>query len=170
MVVDKKIKRADIIRSTEKKFWSKIKFDTLDKCWEWQGGLNSSGYGSFRITDGVGIGVGGSHRYLYQKVFNKRLIHDVFVLHKCDNRKCCNPNHLFEGSQLDNARDMFAKNRRPSVCGVKHHNAKLKPKNIRMIRKLFEIGLPDKRIGYAFGVSEKTILSIKKGQTWKQIV
>jgi hypothetical protein len=31
------------------------------------------------------------------------------ILHKCDNRTCCNPDHLFTGSHQDNLDDMISK-------------------------------------------------------------
>lgn len=41
-----------------------------------------------------------------------RIDQNLLVCHTCDNRKCCNPNHLFQGTQKDNMQDF----------SVKHHS------------------------------------------------
>jgi hypothetical protein len=84
-------------------------------CWEWLGAPNSKGYGSFtEITNKKWL----AHRYSY---FLKNKNHDtsLFVLHKCDNPKCVNPDHLFLGTQTDNMRDCVAKGRLNSFNGRK---------------------------------------------------
>lgn len=62
-----------------------------------------------------------------------------FVLHKCDNRKCCNPNHLFLGSMSTNQKDAYAKGRKVQPRS-KHVNAKLSPEQVRAIRYRYAQG------------------------------
>jgi len=69
------------------------------------------------------------------KSFKKRL----FVLHKCDNPKCININHLKLGTQKDNIDDMFRKNRQTNNNGENNGMSKLTPKKIVNMRKLYTI-------------------------------
>ncbi len=91
----------------EQKFWSRVAITANpDRCWEWLAG-KAHGYGVH--SEGRGKTVG-SHRLAYQITygeFNARL----HVCHRCDNPGCCNPNHLFLGTQKDNAKDREAKGR-----------------------------------------------------------
>lgn len=89
------------------RFWSKVIIS--DGCWEWSGGKDTNGYGRISLP-GKGNGSIGAHRYsaiVHFGMFDKRLL----VLHKCDNRSCVNPNHLFLGTEKDNMLDMVAKGR-----------------------------------------------------------
>ena len=75
-------------------------------CWEWQGAMYPNGYGALKV-DGKVIG---AHRVSYE-AFTCDIPQGMFVLHSCDNRRCCNPAHLSVGTHSDNMRDMHAKNR-----------------------------------------------------------
>lgn len=87
---------------------------TLNGCWEWTGALSKKGYSWFSYK---GKGCYG-HRASYQ-VFNnvelknegRNTFHTTCVLHRCDNPKCVNPEHLFLGTQDDNMKDRDFKNR-----------------------------------------------------------
>lgn len=107
-------------------FVDKIKNNiTIDEngCWIWNKSCSTSGYGQF-ILDGVNYG---AHRYSYEKTFGEVKDGNV-VRHKCGNTRCCNPEHLEEGSHKDNYHDSkmvhaeAAKKRRKVwlICGVKY--------------------------------------------------
>lgn len=91
-------------KNTKESFESKI--EKTDSCWNWLGVINSSGYGSIRF-DGKKIGV---HRLAYEIMIGP-VSENLFVLHKCDNRICVNPDHLWLGTQTDNLKDMYQKGR-----------------------------------------------------------
>ena len=81
----------------------------INDCWPWNGYITPNGYGQTRIG-GRGSKATLAHRLSW--LVNVGEISDgMHVLHKCDNPPCCNPNHLFLGTNLDNIMDRVAKNR-----------------------------------------------------------
>lgn len=77
-----------------------------DECWEWQGRLNAGGYGVFGHCRGERL----AHRLAW--IAEHGPIPDgLFILHECDNPRCCNPRHHRLGTKADNNADMFAKRR-----------------------------------------------------------
>jgi len=103
------------------KFWKWVSVGAEGDCWEWQGGRNTTGYGLHTLN---------SPDWLYERTGRTKcqlLAHRVawwlrhggigaddrnnHICHTCDNRKCCNPSHMFQGSMYDNVQDMIAKGR-----------------------------------------------------------
>jgi hypothetical protein len=82
-------------------------------CWEWQRKKDAAGYGRLQVSMGsrTNIRWSSAHRYAYE-VFVGAIPEGKCVLHRCDNRGCINPEHLFIGTQQDNVRDMDRKGRR----------------------------------------------------------
>lgn len=98
----------NIKESTRERFWSKVKKGS--GCWEWVGAIAGTGYGSFRATEVAKGGYISSHR-LGWILHHGPIRSGAFVLHKCDNRKCVRPAHLFLGTHSDNMKDCVAKGR-----------------------------------------------------------
>jgi hypothetical protein len=92
-----------------KRFQDKIK--KTESCWIWIAGKNSTGYGIFRFEGNIEL----AHRVSYFTNKNQSINRNIFVLHKCDNPPCVNPDHLFEGTHSDNMIDMVRKKRNVSV-------------------------------------------------------
>lgn len=90
--------------SFEERFWSHVQ--KTDTCWIWTGGGRGRGYGALKYHNKVID----SHRASWIIHF-KQIPEKLFVLHKCDNRACIKPDHLFLGTQLDNVADMMQKGR-----------------------------------------------------------
>lgn len=89
------------------------------------------------------------------------------VLHRCDNKPCCNPDHLFDGNQRTNIKDMDRKGRRGTwhPTGTKNPAAKLNPNKVAIIRKSTKL---NRVLANQFGVTTAMIAKIKRGESWLQ--
>lgn len=94
--------------SLECRFWSKVEVtENPDDCWNWKAKAKSGhGYGIFNLGDHQS----NAHRVSWM-LSNGPIPDGLFVCHKCDNPRCCNPNHLFLGTPKDNTDDMNRKGR-----------------------------------------------------------
>jgi hypothetical protein len=98
-----------------------------------------------------------------------------FVLHKCDNPKCCNPNHLFLGTQSDNAKDMWAKKR--GSVESRNVGRKLGPspyrrlsvEQARKVIKAYADGETQRQIAEAYGVTDVAISHVLRGKTYEEL-
>lgn len=144
------------------RFLEKVNVSGPDECWEWQASVGTSGYGRFRTCDGK---CEEASRTAY-RVFVGPILEGMCVLHRCDNRKCCNPNHLFLGTRKDNNEDMKAKGRARSPKGEADPMAKLKETDIPNIRNST---LSLNKIAKEYGVSKKQILNIKQRKQWRHV-
>lgn len=98
--------------------------DPISGCWNWTLRADRAGYGRVKVT---GFGRAGNfvdraHRYAWA-AFNGPVPDGMHVLHRCDNRRCCNPGHLFLGTHDDNMADMIAKGRGRYGPHAPHRNA-----------------------------------------------
>ena len=92
-----------------------------------------------------------------------------FILHKCDNRACCNPQHLFMGSMRTNMLDAYKKGRKQQPRSA-HANAKLTPTQVKSIRKKYVTkGLTQQALATEYGVSQRAISLIVRYETYKDV-
>lgn len=146
--------------SVRKRFEEKFQIDPASNCHVWCAATNNSGYGHF----GVNGKVVDAHRFSYEEYVGT-IPHGMFVLHRCDNQSCVNPEHLFLGTQNDNLKDMDKKGRRaPVPSGELSWASKLTKKQVNGIRA-------DSRshrfLASVYGVGKTTIGSIKSNKTWR---
>lgn len=133
------------------RFYSRIQ--VVDSgCHEWQGSLNTMGYGHLHINHKTVM----AHRLAWQLV-NGDISPGLHVCHTCDNRKCCNPEHLFLGTQLDNIRDAATKKRMQH--GEGHYNSRLTSDIVDEIRKS---PLTARQLAADYGVSIEYIRMIRR--------
>jgi len=93
-------------RDPIERFHEKYVINPDNGCWEWTATLDQSGYGLL----GYEGSMKGAHRFSY-KIYKGEIPKGLYVLHKCDNPPCVNPEHLFLGTQKDNMDDMYNKGR-----------------------------------------------------------
>lgn len=150
--------------SVKQRLLARVTVNNESKCWEFNGAKDSKGYGLLRINKTMFK----AHRVSYEE-FVGTIPEELFVLHKCDNRKCVNPDHLFLGTHADNMLDMVIKGRSYRHIGSKHHQAKLTESDIHFIRQSLLDGELCSEIAKLYSVSRTTISSIKRGKTWNHV-
>ncbi len=151
------------ILSDEERFWSKVDKKGEDDCWNWTAMKNKKRYGNFTVN----IRTIQVHRYSYELTYGK-IPEGVNVCHKCDNKLCVNPKHLFLGTQKDNMEDMVKKGR--SLKGEKNNSSKLTDKDIIEIIEMYKNkSIPVKTISQKYNVNYQTIREICRGLRWKHI-
>ena len=80
------------------------------ECWEWKGAIQTSQYGQYVIRKKELSINKLAHRFSYE-YFIGEIPEGMLVCHKCDNKICINPYHLFLGTHQDNTNDMVSKGR-----------------------------------------------------------
>ena len=96
----------DTQATPQEKFFKQISNEThINNCWEWIGNKDKDGYGRLSLNKIIR-----AHRYSWELYFGK-IPGDLIICHRCDNPPCVNPDHLFIGTHLDNARDREKKGR-----------------------------------------------------------
>jgi len=154
-------------------------------CWIWQGAQTNCGYGKI----GHEKNHFSTHRFSYE-IFNGKIPIGKIICHSCDNKLCCNPEHLWIGTQKENIQDAKRKGKlpkqfgrkhseetlkklkfrkRPDRRGEKHHLRKLKNNDVFEIRKLLNTGITQKEIGIRYGIHQSVISYIKNGKYWSHI-
>lgn len=133
----------------------------LGTCWEWSLGRNHGDYGQLRYK-GV---MTRAHRLSFSHHNPNVNIEGKVILHTCDNPCCINPEHLRLGTQADNMQDMKLKGRQYRPVGEKNPHCKLDEQSVREIRDL-KGKQSQASIGKLYGVSQRTISLIHRGEIW----
>lgn len=156
-------------KSLNERFWEKVK--KTSTCWLWKASVNTQGYGQIMIDKKPR----GSHRVSWELAHGS-IPNNLWVLHKCDNPPCVNPDHLYLGTAKDNADDMISRNRQNNVrpknpaIGSRHGRSKLIESEVIEIRNRYKTkNISQRKLAKEFNISQAAILSIIHRRGWRHI-
>lgn len=139
-----------------------------DGCWLWKRGKTSFGYGSLNYYGANRL----AHRVAWEVAYGEIPPDSLCILHQCDTPSCCNPDHLFPGTRVENNRDKTAKGRNVVIPqrGSSNPMSKLNAEQVMEIRKLYSSGShTTMTLGKKFGVTFSLIAMIVRRDVWKHI-
>lgn len=143
------------------RFWAKVDKGSPNECWLWLGGRATGGYG-VALHDGKRWQ---AHRLAWTLTYGP-IPNGMLICHRHDNPSCCNPAHLFCGTQKDNVADAIAKGR--MLRGEMNGKAKLTEHDVLEIRaRSTEV---QARLAEEFGVVRSHIGNILAGRYWKHLL
>lgn len=131
----------------------------VSRCWLWQGSINKSGYGLTKVGRKTAVAHRVAHWLAHGPIKSNQVI-----CHRCDQPICCNPSHLFAGTQKDNIADCIAKGR--FVYGERNGQAKLTDIQVRAIRASL---IGQVATAKAFGVSQALVSGIQRREKWRHV-
>jgi len=174
------------------RFWSKVDRDGptpdqnnpfyagLGPCWVWTAGLRGSkDYGLFSFKDRPFK----ASRVAWVIHHGGSILSSDWILHRCDNPKCCNPGHLFRGTPRDNSQDRDKKGRNAprfgdprreltpdqQVRGHKHGRSKLTEERVNLIKERYSIIKNQRIVAFEFGICQAHVSRIVQGKNWAHI-
>ena len=150
------------------RFWKRVNIGP--GCWEWTGPLARGGYGMFGSPY---IPSKRTHRVAWF-LANGPIPEGLSVCHRCDNRLCCRPDHLFLGTHADNNADMHRKGRgnsfgRKGRFGEAATSHKLSERQALEILVRKRAGESTAKLVQEFGVSRTTVKKIANGRLWPHL-
>lgn len=142
---------------------SKVIRNGADDCWDWKNKLDN-GYGIIRI---------GNFKFKAHRsswiIHNGIIPVDKYICHKCDNRKCTNPNHLFIGTHYSNIQDMISKGRQRGAIGERNCKAILNESQVIQIKKLLCENKTVDDIASLFNVKRHVVYAIRNNTNWTHV-
>lgn len=141
-----------------RRFWSKV--NRTSGCWEWNAARNHAGYGQFRLAMlGTKAQMQQAHRVSWVMNFSD-IPKGLHVCHHCDNPACVRPDHLFLGTDADNAADCARKGRRTRTFG----RQRLTHEQVDQIFSLRAEGLTQTAIALRVGCSNQLVSRYLRGE------
>lgn len=153
-----KLSKSDIRR-----FWSKVV--RTEGCWIFTGSLTHNGYGRLSANGHTYR----AHRVAYE-VSVGAVPDGMCICHKCDNRICVRPDHLFLGTDIDNIQDRNQKGRQCKGSG--HHSTKLSEEDVIYIRTVYKPHHPKcgaSALARMYGVTHHAVLCVISGRSWSHV-
>lgn len=129
--------------------------------WVWTGALIPKGYGMIGSEGQRKL----AHRVSYE-LFIGPIPEGIFVLHRCDNRQCVNPKHLFLGTNSDNMQDMIKKGRARHQRGEQCSFSRL---NAALVQSIRSDPRTSDAIAKQIGVNPSTVERVRRRETWRHI-
>lgn len=150
-------------RSPGERALGRWRVDTKTDCWNWTGGRFNHGYGA--------VSSGGrnatnllAHRVVYEH-YKGPIPAGLDACHRCDNKLCVNPEHIFLGTAKDNIRDMIVKGRGNWSRGEKHYAAKLDDVQVKRLRELAVTGKYSQSVLAAtFDICQSHVSALIRGE------
>ena len=149
------------MRLTQKqvdRFWSKVDIRGENECWIWKASKTKGGYGQVSINDTMFV----AHRVAFLIQYG----HLPFPngLHSCDNRACCNPKHIHEGTHQDNSDEMVERDRQSR--GEKHGMSRLTEAQVLEIHGMDG---SHRQIAKKYGIAYSQVYQIKNHLMWRHL-
>lgn len=148
----------NIKKSVRKRILDSSTLNYATGCWEWNLAKYPNGYGQCNGR--------GAHRASYEE-FVGTIPSGMKVCHKCDVRHCCNPDHLFLGTQDDNMRDMVDKGR--SAAGARNGRALINEAMAIKVSEMLKQGIQACDVSRQLNVRAKSVYRIKYGESWAHV-
>jgi predicted XRE-type DNA-binding protein len=137
----------------------KLAQDDVTGCWNWTGSIFDNGYGRITIDGKNAL----AHRVSYTHFFGS-IPTGLQVCHKCDNKRCINPDHLYVGTHNDNMRDVANSDVQK---GENNGQAILTQSQVLEIKThIRERKIVYRKIAEMYGVSRQAIKDIASKRTW----
>lgn len=157
------------IKNTEQEFWLRVAPPDANGCRTWTGGRDRYGYGKIS-WNGKRVK---THRLAWMLANDAEIPPRTLVCHTCDNPLCCEPGHLFLGTNDDNIKDKVSKGRQQR--GETHKAAKLSNAQVEEIIRRYKHGEASQtQLAQEFGVSQMQISNITSGKNrrdvWSRII
>lgn len=132
-------------------------------CIEWTGVQNAYGYGTILSDDETRKKLVRTHRVAWV-LANGPIPDSLSILHRCDNRLCCNVEHLFVGTQQDNVADCISKGRfKLPVVRRGSDNPSYRPIPTELRQEILALeGLPIRAIARRFNTTTGIINRVLK--------
>lgn len=142
-----------------------------DACWPFGGYREPLGYGRVYTEDRLPNGKKrriGAHKYSLELATGETYDADHHVLHTCDNPPCCNPAHLYVGTQSDNNRDIRerCRGRTEDRRGTRNPSARLTEDDVRALRAL---GDSYESLALRYGISAHQTYLIATRRRWPHV-
>ena len=150
-----------------KRFWSKVDIKSEDECWTWKDSTVPRGYGHISIESRPYY----AHRISYCISYGD-IPDGLLICHKCNNRSCVNPKHLYAGTSKDNIRDSINAgtfSEFPHFRGDNSPTSKLTSIQVLQIRDLIDAGVRHKDIAKQFNIGRSTVTGIHNKLIWKHL-
>lgn len=144
------------------RFWSNI--EKTETCWNWLGRIKLDGYADVYYEGRLQV----AHRVSY-KVHVGDIPAGMFVCHRCDNRRCVNPAHLFLGTHRENMADMVRKGRQSKARGEHAAASKLTSEKVVAIREGKAAGETVYALAERYGVTHHAIYAVVQGRNWAHV-
>lgn len=154
----------EAVKSHAARFWSNVQKGKKNECWPYLC-RKRTGYGRISI-DNISYP---AHRVAWVLVNRQDLPPHLLACHRCDNRACVNPAHLFLGTHQDNTQDMMKKGRNRSNPNPGLHLPKFTDKQVITMRKDYALGKSAHQLAVEYDTTHGNVSKIVRGLTYRWV-